>query len=238
MNKYSNPNPNYIMKQLLVMVMLIFSVSLFAQKTKKIVISKSDSAILEKYHVLKSDKRIMQGKYEKYYMFYAHILGESGLYNNNKRVGIWKYYDWDQKEYLAYDYTNDSIVSYKADTSKQIIILGDDTISDYAERPVLYMGSRLKLFNFVLNNMNYPEYAKDHWITGRVCVGVVVNEEGKPVDYFIDKSVDKSLDDEALRVIKKFRGQWIPAIYKGKVVKAVYIYPMNFKLQWDFDSRS
>jgi len=225
------------MKSLAVIVILVLSTSLWAQPIRKMVVSRSDSATLEKFHVLKSDKRVKQGKYEKYYMFYKHVLGESGMYELNKKVGIWKYYDWDEKEYLVYDYTRDQVVGFKTDTAKQIIILGRDTIQDYVERPVLYKGSRLKLFNFALTNMNYPAYAKERWITGRGCVGVVVTEEGAPVDYYILTGIDKSLDDEALRIIKKFKGQWIPAIYKGQVVKAVYTYPMNFKLQWDFDSR-
>ena len=83
---------------------------------------------------------------------------------------------------------------------------------------------------FMNRNIKYPVDARDKDIQGIVVVAFIVNEDGSLSDFRILKSIQKDLDAEAMRVAKmlpKFK----PAMREGKAVKAVFEFPINFKLK-------
>lgn len=79
-------------------------------------------------------------------------------------------------------------------------------------------------------NTHYPDSARAHNIEGRVVVKFVVTEKGYITDAQVTKSVDKDLDAEALRVIRKMP-RWKPGRQNGKPVKVYFTAPINFKLE-------
>ena len=83
---------------------------------------------------------------------------------------------------------------------------------------------------FVKKTMIYPTIASENGISGRVLVQFVVNGQGEVVDAVVVGSVDPSLDKEALRVILS-SPKWTPGKEKGKPVKLLYTFPINFVLQ-------
>ena len=60
----------------------------------------------------------------------------------------------------------------------------------------------LKIIDFVNKNKKYPSVAKKNNITGRVIVQFFLDETGNIKNIEIIKSVNKYLDDEAIRLIK------------------------------------
>jgi hypothetical protein len=219
------------MKVFSITIALILSCNLHGQnESRKITLSNSELNYYDKYEVLKKDRMIKHGSFERYYF---KILAESGQYDHNVKTGLWHYYDVDRKENLIYDYSGDKVISFKPDTALQTVIFEDRMLKAYVERPPLYKGSKLELLNYIIHTIHYPETAYDHWITGQVFVGIVIDENGKAVDYFIDRGIEKSLDEEAVRVISSFKGEWLPAIYNGQYVKSVYIQSITFKISWD-----
>lgn len=71
------------------------------------------------------------------------------------------------------------------------------------EQPAEFPGGVAALMRWLNNNMRYPEAAQQNDIQGRVTVNFVVEKDGSIANVKIAKGVDKDLDREALRVVKK-----------------------------------
>lgn len=92
-----------------------------------------------------------------------------------------------------------------------------------------FPGGMDKLLQFINDNMQYPAKAQTEGIQGRVAVQFIVNEDGYIIEPNIVRSVEPSLDNEALRLIKMLP-QWKPGTLKGKAVKVKYTVPVTFRL--------
>ncbi len=92
-----------------------------------------------------------------------------------------------------------------------------------------FPGGMDKLLQFINDNMKYPTKAQTEGIQGRVVVQFIVDENGYIIEPNIVRSIEPSLDKEALRIIKMLP-QWKPGILKGKAVKVKYTVPVTFKL--------
>lgn len=86
-----------------------------------------------------------------------------------------------------------------------------------------------KLLQFINDNMQYPTEAHKKGIQGRVVVQFIVDENGFIIEPNIVRSVEPSLDKEALRIIEMLP-KWKPGTLKGKAVKVKYTVPVAFKL--------
>ena len=95
-----------------------------------------------------------------------------------------------------------------------------------------YPGGQKALFAYLSENIRYPQIAKENKIEGRVIVGFVVEKDGSISNVEVVRSVDPSLDKEALRVIKSMP-RWKPGKIRGKPVRVKYTVPVNFKLTSD-----
>jgi len=85
--------------------------------------------------------------------------------------------------------------------------------------------------NYVIQNLTFPQIAIENYISGKVFIQFVVDQNGNAVDVQVVRGVDPSLDNEALRLIKSTSGMWTPGKQRGKPVKVRYTFPIIFKLQ-------
>lgn len=92
-----------------------------------------------------------------------------------------------------------------------------------------FPGGMNALLSYLAKNIKYPSVAQDNNIQGRVYISFVVNKDGSIVDPEIVKSVDPSLDKEAMRVIRAMP-KWNPGKQRGKPVRVKYTVPVLFKL--------
>lgn len=217
------------MRKIFIFCSLMFSMSVIAQENvKKIKIVNKDWGYVELFNVLKEDKSIRQGQYQK---IINGKLAIEGQYDHNSKIGIWKFLDWDGTCYLSYDYSLNKIHDFKTDTAKQIIIQNKDTILRRVDRPVLYNGSKMEFQDYIARSLRYPEIAVENGIMGKILVGIVIDENGSVDSYYIVKGDDSALNEESLRVVKAFKGNWFPAILDGVPVKSVFVHPIVFRLQ-------
>jgi protein TonB len=93
-----------------------------------------------------------------------------------------------------------------------------------------FPGGEAALFKYLSDNIKYPVIAQESGIQGRVICQFVVNRDGSIVDIEVVRSVDKSLDAEAIRVISRMP-RWTPGKQRGKTVRVKYTLPVNFRLQ-------
>ncbi|GAB1417074.1 energy transducer TonB [Paludibacter sp.] len=93
-----------------------------------------------------------------------------------------------------------------------------------------FPGGDAALFKYLSDNIKYPVIAQESGIQGRVICQFVVNRDGSIVDIEVVRSVDRSLDAEAVRVIQSMP-KWTPGKQRGKSVRVKYTLPVNFRLQ-------
>jgi len=91
-------------------------------------------------------------------------------------------------------------------------------------------GGQNGLMMFLNHNVKYPSIAEENGIQGRVICKFVVERDGSITEVKVAKSVDPSLDKEAVRVLKSMP-KWIPGMQDGKPVRVQYTVPVTFKLQ-------
>lgn len=100
-----------MIKGLTLLLTLTITFSARGQETKQVK-NQSKDGDLEIFHVLKSDKNIKQGPYEKYFkysnpMTQGNLLTERGQYDNNKRTGTWTFYWGENNMTSKGSYAND-----------------------------------------------------------------------------------------------------------------------------------
>ncbi len=93
-----------------------------------------------------------------------------------------------------------------------------------------FPGGETELMKFIYANIVYPEIAKENNVQGRVILRFCVTYKGGVDQVQILKGVDKTLDDEAVRVIKMLP-TWKPGKQGGKPVNVWYSVPVTFQLK-------
>ena len=101
---------------------------------------------------------------------------------------------------------------------------------DVVEEMPQFPGGNDALMKYLASNVRYPEVAEKAGIQGRVIVTFVVGSDGSISDATILKSVDPSLDQEALRLVNGMPN-WTPGKQDGKPVRVKYTIPISFALQ-------
>ncbi|UWF78841.1 MAG: TonB C terminal [Bacteriophage sp.] len=106
----------------------------------------------------------------------------------------------------------------------------ENTVYEVVEEMPEFPGGIDKLLQFINDNMKYPTKAQTEGMQGKVIVQFIIDEDGYIIEPNIVRSVESSLDNEALRLIKMLP-QWKPGTLKGKAVKVKYTVPVAFKLK-------
>ena len=93
-----------------------------------------------------------------------------------------------------------------------------------------FPGGSAAMAKFLGENIKYPEAAKAAGKEGRVIVELVVKADGSLANIAVVRSSgDKSLDDEAVRVVGNMP-KWKPGMQGGKAVNVKFLLPIIYKL--------
>jgi protein TonB len=103
-------------------------------------------------------------------------------------------------------------------------------VFDVVEQMPSFPGGDAALMKFLSEHIKYPVVAEENGIQGRVIATFVVERDGSITDVKVIKSVDPSLDKEAIRVLKSMP-KWIPGKQNGSAVRVKYTVPVTFRLQ-------
>ncbi len=98
------------------------------------------------------------------------------------------------------------------------------------EQPAEFPGGQAAMMKWLSNNIRYPENAQANGISGRVVVKFVVEKDGSIGQPTIVRGVDRDLDQEALRVVKRMP-KWQPGKNNGQAVRSYFNLPVTFRLQ-------
>ena len=99
------------------------------------------------------------------------------------------------------------------------------------EIPASFKGGLQAMSTYVGRNLHYPPGARHLGKQGTVFVGFIINADGTidKESVAVLKSVYPSLDEEAVRVVKK-SPPWMPATQSGKPVQSRFVLPIKFLL--------
>jgi len=103
-------------------------------------------------------------------------------------------------------------------------------VFDVVEQMPSFPGGDAELMKYLNSHIKYPVVAEENGIQGRVIATFVVERDGSITDVKVIKSVDPSLDKEAIRVLKSMP-KWIPGKQNGSTVRVKYTVPVTFRLQ-------
>lgn len=106
----------------------------------------------------------------------------------------------------------------------------ENKVFDVVEQMPSYPGGNGALMQYLSKNIKYPVVAEENGIQGRVICTFVVERDGSVTDVRVAKSVDPSLDKEAVRVVSSMP-KWIPGKQNGSAVRVKYTLPVTFRLQ-------
>ncbi len=106
----------------------------------------------------------------------------------------------------------------------------ENKIFTVVEQMPMYPGGDAALMQYLSSNIHYPAVAAENGVQGRVVVGFVVERDGSITDVNVMRSVDPSLDREAVRVVKNMP-RWTPGKQNGSAVRVKFQVPVTFRLQ-------
>ncbi len=106
----------------------------------------------------------------------------------------------------------------------------ENKVFDVVEQMPSFPGGMAALMAYLQKSIKYPPVAEENGIQGRVICTFVVERDGSVTDVRVAKSVDPSLDKEAVRVVSAMP-KWIPGKQNGQSVRVKYTLPVTFRLQ-------
>ncbi len=109
-------------------------------------------------------------------------------------------------------------------------VVEETKIFTVVEQMPMFPGGDPALMRYLSSNIHYPTVAAENGVQGRVVVGFVVERDGSITDVNVLRSVDPSLDREAMRVVKSMP-RWQPGKQNGSAVRVKYQVPVSFRLQ-------
>ncbi len=207
-------------KAILVILAIAFVLNLNAQNVKTI--RRTNGNFYEEYLAQKSDTSIKDGRYLKKY---KHYIIERGAYKNNKKFGRWLYFSLEGFFEFEYDYNSNKVIKI---TTRR-------TPEEYMETPILFHGSPIIPYLYMVRNIRYPATAKNKNITGKIVLAIHINKNGRVTSLFLKKKLHPLLDKEVMNVAKTMpmHWQWIPATYHGKNINSEYLIDIEFELTSD-----
>ena len=161
-----------------------------------------------------------KGQWVQYNDHFDKII-EQGAINDSLKDGEWQGYLGDTGRY---------VINYKKGVPGPGI--GYDAANKaypftYIDiMPVYNVSGKKSLFDFVKENMHYPDADKENNVHGRVLVQFIIEKDGRPSHIKAIRAPDETLANEAIRVVALTL--WKPGIYYGMPKQTLFTLPIVF----------
>jgi len=124
----------------------------------------------------------------------------------------------------------EKVIEKQVEEKQEEVIEKEEPAFLVVEENASFQGGDINTFNsWIKQNVIYPTLAAENNRQGKVMVQFAINSRGDVVDVKVIRSVDPSLDVEAVRVIKS-SPKWTPGKQGGKSVKQQFTLPVVFQL--------
>ena len=243
------------MKKSLTVVICVISFFAFGQKTKEVTKKYKNPWYTEKYSVLKSDKTVKHGNFQKLgyedclvingyynhgkkdsiwttYYWRSKQIEKEGRYKDGKRVGEWRFYSQNGTLIQTYDYSL-SKLTYSIKPEKETEIkIGDSIYSKILLSNPQYIGSTIELYDFI--GEAQMQMSRDNEIqmqSGLVKISFYIDEKGVAQNHRLEEGISKELDEKCMEIAKSIPDYWIPGMDENGLVTSKYFVYMKFNYQ-------
>jgi protein TonB len=125
------------------------------------------------------------------------------------------------------DFSDDIVIEVPTVVEEEV----EDIPVYIAEEMPKFEGGDLNTFRtWVMKRLVYPRIAQENNIQGKVTLKFVIERDGSLTNIEELTSPDRSLTEEAIRVLKQ-SPKWTPGKQRNKPVRVYYILPVDFILQ-------
>jgi TonB family protein len=149
-------------------------------------------------------------------------IDSEGDYVKNKKNGKWKYYFESGSISGVVSYNNGII------TKEDYLQPNGQPQNDekMANRPPSFKGGNDAMIKYLATNLKYPENLRED-MHGKVMVNFTISREGHIINIYVSTSLNKDLDNEALRVVAAMP-DWDPGIQFNRPINVHYLMPFKF----------
>jgi periplasmic protein TonB len=239
------------------LLMLLAIAPSFSQETKTVTEKsggRGSSKVKIVYSVLKDNKNVKHGPYQYYlndklrfswyykmdkkdstWITYTHtgkVLTKRS-YAENVKTGIWEFYDMEGTPLWRYDFAThthnrpqiDSLMYFSYQAADGSWVHGKLDVNPF------WLCSKFEWAAFLNRTLQYPQEAIDKELMGAVLVDITIDETGQAIDYAVAAGQHQLLNEEALRVMRLYEFDFIPAENNGKKVKTKIRLPIVFRFE-------
>ena len=107
--------------------------------------------------------------------------------------------------------------------------VNEEVVLEKSEESPEFIGGNDKLYEYIAENIQYPEEAKENEIQGDVYVQFIVWKDGTIKDVEVVNGSHEDLDNEAKRVVESMP-KWNPGKQEGIPVNVRFTLPIKFVL--------
>ncbi len=158
------------------------------------------------------------------------IIDSSGYSANGKKDGKWYTYSDTLSVMMEQEYNKGKLIKTTDYTDPSYKRSTPDTDSLPGDHEAGFKGGITGWRKYLERNYQYPARALSIGQYGTVTVDFMVDSTGKIIVSKISRSVELSIDQEAIRLIRESK-DWVPAIRMGKPVNAYRRQPITFSKQ-------
>ena len=103
-------------------------------------------------------------------------------------------------------------------------------VGSVEEKPTFNGGDANEFAKWVNSRLVYPEIAKENGVEGRVTLQFTIDKDGRLGDVKVLSAPDKTLADEAVRVVSS-SPKWRPGKQRDRAVRVSYVFPVIYRLR-------
>lgn len=154
-------------------------------------------------------------------------LESSGIAKSGYTEGEWKFYldDGNIKYILNYNYS-----PFSEDKNLINAEIYSATSINIGQRNPEFQGGEETWLSFLANTVRFPNGASEFPSVGIVYIDFMISDIGQVSSSKVVKSINKALDDEALRVITEMP-RWNPGLRYGIPVGMMMNMPLSFNIE-------
>lgn len=134
---------------------------------------------------------------------------------------------------LDLEFDEDVVVEEITETTVEATEVEEEEVEEIftiVEEPASPVGGLAGFYQYIGNNIKYPDIAKRLKVEGKVFVKFVVDKDGSLTQLEVVKGIGSGCDKEAIRVLKD-APKWTPGRQRGRAVRQYMVIPINFILQ-------
>lgn len=184
--------------------------------------------LLEQYEVRADTDTLRDGMYRKYFRD-GNVLLEEGTYANNRRTGVWTFYNGKGQPELVYDYSAGKVLVNDRTPLDSMGLIEQEgkIIAVKLDQPPLYLASSQQLGGIFQREIRFPVHLQRAGMTELSWqIAATVSPAGTHYRNIVshkDKEFEKNAQQASQLGLKNV--EWLPAIHQGQFVTTIYMLP-------------